>query len=172
MIDVDLIKRCVIPAILLLLLCNICLLKPCFSKSVPVRVSDEEYKRIIGKKYEIISDIIYLGPKDKSYPYRRLAPRKSEYAFGMRKKEFIKIPLGAIFKICYITQTKAFPDNFSTHYVAKFETPGIYDEEFEIAYFYLMKFNNNIPGGFNAALDTRFNERFIGPNPSFLKEHE
>jgi hypothetical protein len=91
---------------------------------------------------------------------------------GVRKEQYVNIPIGTVFKVCYITRTKTFPDNFHTHYVAKFETPGIYNEEFEIYYFHLMEFDNKISGGFNAALDTRFNERFIGPNPKLLKEVE
>jgi hypothetical protein len=49
---------------LVLLLCLIFITSFVYAGDKPIRVSDEGYEKIIGKRYEIVSPIIYLSLKN------------------------------------------------------------------------------------------------------------
>lgn len=176
MIENNFIRKKIIILVALYLLLNGChTLKLMAFSCTTTRLSDKGYEKIIGKRYEVVSPDIYLTPKEMEPGYHPYPTLISLYAHPMSevvRKKYIHIPPGTIFKIHYVSRSECYyAGNFYTHYVAKFETPGIYDEEFRLGFlYYFGEFNKNIP--FNAGLDDRFNERFIRMNPKFLKEIE
>lgn len=155
-------------AVLLILLSGFLSLKVYAGQNI-TRLENSRYQKIIGKRYEVISSDLYLLTPEKLYPYLTLVYIKPHA--GHPTKNDIHIPKGSIFKIIYVAQTKYFASGTHTHYVAKLETPDIYEKEFRIDHS-LMKLNNSLPGGFDVGKDEKFNERFIKMNPEFLKEIE
>ncbi len=92
-----------------------------------------EVKKFLERKYEVIVDYLYLE-KYPGHPYYHVI-NINQYVLPSekRRKGWIHIPQGAIFNTLYTARSNAFMST-GTYLLAKFETPGIFQKEFDVYY--------------------------------------
>ena len=88
-----------------------------------------EFRKFLGKKYEVIVDYLYLE-KYPGFPYYHVV-NINQFGFSSPRKGWIHIPRGAIFKTLYTARSNAFM-SAKKYLLAEFETPEIFQKEFDV----------------------------------------